>query len=76
MPLYVAPARKAMYLGEPVRFDHAAPLEQERRRICGALMDRITDLAVSLPPHTVVPYRKLPGVPYPTNVPAPEKEVS
>lgn len=76
VPLYVAPRRRAMYLGEPVRFDPSAPPEQERRRICDAMMDRITELAVSLPPHTVVPYRKLPGTPYPTNHPIPEKEVS
>lgn len=69
VPLYVAPRRKTMYLGEPIRFDHTAPPEQERRRICAALMDCITELAVSLPPHTVVPYRKLPGTPYPTNLP-------
>lgn len=76
VPLYVAPRLRAMYLGEPVRFDHTAPPEAERRHICGEMMDRITALAVSLPQHTVVPYRKLPGVPYPTNVPVSEKEVT
>lgn len=75
VPLYVAPKRRAMYLGEPVRFDHTAPPDEERRRICGEMMDRITALAVSLPQHTVVTYRKFPGVPYPTNIPVPEKEV-
>ena len=31
------------------------------------MMDRITDLAVSLPPHTVVPYLNIPKNQYPLN---------
>ena len=69
VPLYVAPDLKTMYLGEPVRFDHTAPIAAERRRICGRLMDAITDIAVSLPLHTVVPYRNIPKRDYPTNIP-------
>ncbi|MBQ9647877.1 MAG: hypothetical protein IJV43_05905 [Oscillospiraceae bacterium] len=69
VPLYVAPKLKAMYFGKPVRFDHAAPLDRERRRICGYLMDAITGIAVSLPLHTVVPYRNIRKKNYPTNVP-------
>ena len=75
VPLYVAPRCRTLCFGKPVRFDHTAPREQERRRICGALMDRITALAVSLPLHTVVPYRKVAGTPYPTNIPVSKKEV-
>ena len=69
VPLYVAPNLKAMYLGEPVRFDHTAPLDAERKRICGDLMDAITDIAVTLPLHTVVPYRNIRKRDYPTNIP-------
>ena len=72
VPLYVAPNLKTMYLGEPVYFDHTAPLENERPRICGKLMDAITDIAVSLPLHTVVPYRNIRKKDYPTNIPAPK----
>ena len=69
VPLYVAPRLKALYLGEPIYFDSDAPLEQERRRVCDALMDAVTDIAVSLPPHTVVPYPNVPKRDYPTNIP-------
>ena len=65
VPLYVAPDLKTMYLGEPVRFDHTAPPDAERRRICAYLMDAVTDIAVSLPPHTVVPYRNIRKKDYP-----------
>ncbi|MBR0067828.1 MAG: hypothetical protein IJQ00_09545 [Kiritimatiellae bacterium] len=61
--------RQALYLGEPIWFDPDAPLEQERRRVCDALMDAVTGIAVSLPPHTVVPYPNVPKRDYPTNVP-------
>ena len=56
-----------MYLGKPVRFDASAPLERERRRICEAMMDGVTELARNLPEHTVVPYPNLPKRNYPTN---------
>ncbi len=67
VPLYVAPNLHTLYLGAPIRFDTAAPLPQERRRVCGALMDGVTELARSLPEHTVVPYPNIPKKQYPTN---------
>ena len=69
VPLYLAPALKKMVYGEPVRFDPAAPIEAERRRICRACMEQITAMAESLPLHTVVPYRNIPKRLYPTNLP-------
>ena len=62
-------AFKTMYLGEPVRFDPDAPPKEECRRVSGELMARITDLAVSLPRHRVVPYRNIPKKNYPYNTP-------
>lgn len=67
VPLYVAPNLKGIYFGKPVYFDSSAPLETERRRICERLMDDITDMACSLPIHTVVPYRNIPKRLYPKN---------
>ena len=60
VPLYVAPALKTLYFGEPILYDPAASGDAERTRISGALMDAVTALAVALPPHTVVPYPNLP----------------
>lgn len=67
VPLYVAPKLKKMYLGEGVRFDPDKNYDEEKQRICREISDRITDMAVSLPRHTVVPYENLPRKAYPTN---------
>ena len=56
-----------MYFGKPVRYDHNAPAEQERKRICRAMADGITGIACSLPEHTIVPYPNMPSREYPTN---------
>ena len=67
VPLYVAPALGVLYFGEPILFDPAAPAEIERRRVVNALMDAVTDLAVALPEHTVVPYPNIPKKQWPKN---------
>lgn len=69
VPLYTCPQLKRMIYGEPVRFRADAPIEAERDRICGALMDAITDIALSLPEHRVVPYPNVSKKHYPTNIP-------
>lgn len=69
VPLYIAPALGRMCYGAPIRFDPAAPMAEERLRICRALRDAITAMAEALPPHTVVPYRNIPKKLYPTNRP-------
>ncbi len=69
VPMYIAPAFHRIYLGEPIPFCPQNPRPQERRRICGCLMDAITSLACSLPEHTVTPYRNVPKREYPKNLP-------
>ncbi|MBE6989878.1 MAG: hypothetical protein E7426_03925 [Ruminococcaceae bacterium] len=68
VPLYIAPKLRKMYVGRPIRFCAANPIEEERRRICDVLMREITDLAGSLPRHTVIPYRNIPKRLYPSNI--------
>ncbi|MDO5153720.1 MAG: hypothetical protein Q4D50_10245 [Eubacteriales bacterium] len=68
VPLYIAPALRKMYLGKPIRFCAANPMEEERRRICEYLMKEITEIACSLPEHRVVPYNNIPKREYPTNL--------
>lgn len=67
VPLYIAPALKKIYIGKPILFDPDAPIEQERQRICTYLMDEVTNIAVHLPRHRVVPYPNLPKKDYPYN---------
>ena len=69
VPMYLAPKLGLMCYGQPVRFDPDAPIESERERICGLLMDRITEMAAALPLHTVVPYPNIPKRDYPKNLP-------
>lgn len=68
VPMYIAPKLKTVYLGQPIRFQPEAPIEQERQRICQALKDAITAMARSLPEHTVIPYRNIAKRDYPTNL--------
>ena len=68
VPLYVSPRLKKLVLGKPIRYCAENPKERERERICDHLMEEITALACSLPPHTVVPYKNIPKRMYPSNV--------
>lgn len=68
VPMYIAPQLKQMHLGTPIVFQPDAPFEAEKKRICLALMDAITQIGRSLPPHTVVPYRNIPRRFYPCNI--------
>ena len=69
VPLYIAPRLKQMHFGKPIRFDPTVPMEEQRQRICKYLMEEITSIAVSLPEHTVIPYRNIPKKLYPSNIP-------
>ena len=69
VPMYTTPQLNRICFGEPVRYDPDAPDDEERTRICTAMMDGITDLAVALPPHAVIPYPNLPRDQYPMNTP-------
>jgi hypothetical protein len=69
VPLYVAPNLKKMYIGKPIVFDPTAPIDQERKRITDYLMETITEIAVNLPEHTVVPYPNVSAKHYPKNIP-------
>lgn len=69
VPMYLTPKLKKMIFGLPIRFRSEAPIAEERRRICDELMEQITQIAVSLPEHTVVPYPNMPKKNYPKNIP-------
>lgn len=69
VPVYIAPALRTAYFGEPVRYRAEADRNEERKRICGELMDSITALAAGLPPHRVVPYLNISKKDYPMNTP-------
>ena len=68
VPLYIAPKLKQMHLGKPIRYDPDEPMDSQRRKICDYLMQEITEIACTLPEHTVVPYRNIPKKLYPSNI--------
>ena len=72
VPMYTAPRLKGLYFGKPVRFMPENSDEEERKRICAAMQRGITELAVALPRHTVVPYENIPKDQYPENVDNPD----
>ena len=67
VPMYIAPRLKTMYLGKPICFSGENPINEERKRICGYLMEQITQIAEELPEHTVVPYPNISKRLYPNN---------
>ncbi len=69
VPIYIAPRLKKVYIGKAIRYCPENPIEQERERIAKYLMDAITDIADSLPAHTVIPYPNIPKRDYPSNHP-------
>lgn len=69
VPMYIAPKLRKLYLGKPIYFHAAEPMDAPRSRICRYLMDEITGIAQALPEHTVVPYRNIPKKDYPSNIP-------
>ncbi len=67
VPIYVAPNLKALYIGKGIKFNPQNNIENERKRICDYLSNEITEIATSLPLHTVIPYNNIPKKKYPTN---------
>lgn len=67
IPMYIAPRMKKAFVGDAIQWHADAPAEEERTRISSACADAITNLARSLPRHTVVPYRNVPRRNYLTN---------
>lgn len=67
VPMYIAPRLRTIRFGAPVTFDASRPLAVERERVCTCLMEEITSIARSMPPHTVVPYRNIRKRDYPRN---------
>lgn len=68
VPMYLAPSLKKIYLCEPIRFCGENSIEMERQRICSMLQERITEKALSLPKHKVVPYANVGRKNYPHNI--------
>ena len=69
VPMYIAPALKTVFFGEPVPFCPEAPIAEEREQVCRKLADRITEIALAQPEHLVVPYPNMSRRHYKKNLP-------
>ena len=65
VPMYNAPKVNAVVYGKPIKFDSKDNIEDQRKVICDYLKNEITNLAKSLPVHTVIPYENIPKKKYP-----------
>lgn len=65
VPMYIAPKLKTIVYGEPIKYNGAEPIEQQRTTICEYLKTEITNIAQQLPVHTVIPYENISKKDYP-----------
>ncbi len=66
-PMYIAPKLHSVYIGKPIRYNPDENFDEHKESIRSYLMDSITQIAVSLPIHTVVPYPNISKKHYPKN---------
>ena len=69
VPMYLTPRLGVMQYGEGVVFDPEVSGNEERDRVCSELMARVTDMALGLPEHTVIPYPNIPPRNFPKSRP-------
>lgn len=69
VPAYLAPRLKSVTFGTPCRFDMELPANEARHRLSLELMESITDMALALPEHTVIPYPNMSSAYYPKSRP-------
>ena len=65
VPMYLCPALKKVVFGKPTQIDPDKPFREEAERVRLYLMDQVTQLALALPPHRVIPYPNMAKKDYP-----------
>lgn len=65
VPTYIAPRLKTVVFGRPIAFNAKIDVNVLREEIGKYLKEEITNLALELPLHRVVPYENLPKKKYP-----------
>ena len=72
-PMYVCPALKKIYIGKTTDFNPNEDIVNERERVRQYLMDGVTEIAISLPPHRVVPFANTTKQDWPMSLPLIDK---
>lgn len=65
VPMYSAPYLKKIIIGKPIKYDSKMNIDEQRKIICDYLKQEITNEALNLPKHKVVPYDNLSKKDYP-----------
>ena len=65
VPTYIAPRLKTVVFGKPISYSADTDVNVVREEISNYLKEEITNLALELPSHKVVPYENLPKKQYP-----------
>lgn len=60
VPMYLAAKMKKCVFGKPIEYDPNIKIDEQRDIICTHLKEEITNVALSLPAHIVVPYDNIP----------------
>lgn len=59
VPMYNAAKIKKVVIGKPIKYNPDMPIDEQRKVICDYLKNEITNLALELPAHRVVPYSNI-----------------
>ena len=65
VPMYIAPNLKTIVYGKPIKYNSSLDKDEQRTAICEYLKAEITNLAIELPRHIVVPYANINKKNYP-----------
>lgn len=65
VPMYIAPSLRTIVYGKPIKFNSQKSITEQRKEICDYLKIEVTNLAKTLPAHTVIPYANIPKNQYP-----------
>lgn len=59
VPMYNAKNLNTVVFGKPIIYDPNIPIAKERKLICKYLKEEITNIALALAPHKVIPYENV-----------------
>ena len=68
VPFYNSPKLRTIAFGEPIKYNPSIAIEKQKEDICSYLMSQTTQLAHTLPVHTVIPYENVKKSDYPKSL--------
>ena len=59
VPMYISPKLRQVHFAKPIAFDTDDDINAQREKICDYIKQSITQMAVDLPRHKVIPYNNI-----------------